>query len=188
MNNEFTKIASWLFFGFLIVTAVDAIIYTLVHASFFLGVGSGISPAIIEVAVPLLTLFLYIISAHFVVKRIKAKLPTNTKVVEKFPNPKFWIGTLVIILLYPVTSLLSGVAWQKKVYEIATVDIAETRMAYLLVETGFTISRALILVIITVIFLKKYRSYQTQDRYKTSKNLTPEQNLPGTGNRLQQEK
>lgn len=103
MNEEKQLRIIWIVFGFIFITAVDSILYLLVHLIYFAMSELGLSHMALIVLIPLLTLLLYVLTAYLIYKRSTSR--TNNQIKKQLDSPKK--STLILLL---ATSILLPIA------------------------------------------------------------------------------
>jgi hypothetical protein len=162
MNKENILLVLWIVFGFVFISGIDSILYFITYLVFFTKSELGLSYEIMNFSMPIFTLILYILTTFLIYKRFKLNSNTKGIYLTKFPK-KIFIGlALIAMFLNPITSKLSGL------YAEHSTPIEYTNYSDLLVVNGWMnmgigFSRWLVLIILTILFLKKLKLYENKN-------------------------
>jgi hypothetical protein len=154
MNKENVLLVLWIIFGFVFISGIDSILYFITYLVYFTKSELGLSYVIMKFSMPIFTLILYILTTFLIYKRIKLNSNTTGIYLTKFPK-KLFIGlALIAIFLNPITNKLSGLYTSNltRIEEINTIDFLEV---YGSMTLGINLSRWLVLIILTIVFLKQ---------------------------------
>lgn len=69
MNKENTLLILWVIFGFVFISAIDSILYFVIHLIYFAKSELGVSYQIMKYSVPILTLILYILATFLILNQ-----------------------------------------------------------------------------------------------------------------------
>jgi hypothetical protein len=148
MNKENILLVLWIIFGFIFITAIDSILYFIIHLLYFGLAELGISYNIMTYSFPVITLILYSLTAFYLLKRIKTKSKASGIYLTEFPKKLIIILSVVIIILTPLTNKLSGI-YAESISESTLLEMGEYLKFYGWFNLGFVISQ--ILVFITMV-------------------------------------
>ena len=154
MNKENVLLVLWIIFGFIFISGIDAILYFITYIIYFTKSELGLSYGIMKFSMPITTLILYVLTTVLILKRIKLNSNSTGIYLTKFPK-KLFIGLAVIaIFLNPITHKLSGL-YAEHLTTMENIDTSEFLQVYGWMSTGIHSSRWLVLIILTILFLKK---------------------------------
>jgi hypothetical protein len=154
MNKENVLLVLWIIFGFIFISGIDAILYFITYLIYFTKSESGLSYGIMKFSMPITTLILYVLTTVLILKRIKLNSNSTGIYLTKFPK-KLFIGLAVIaIFLNPITHKLSGL-YAEHLTTVENIDTSDFLQVYGWMTTGIHSSRWLVLIILTILFLKK---------------------------------
>lgn len=157
MNKENILLILWIVFGFIFITAIDSILYFILHLIYFGLVELGVSYKILTYVIPITTLALYIITTIILLKRIKTKSKTSGIYLTEFPKNKIIIFGIIAFALSPITNKLSGL-FTVNAIENMNAPYSEYLGFYGWFHASFGISQLIILgflVVTALIKLKK---------------------------------
>ena len=103
---------------------------------------------------PIITLILYVLTTFLILKKIKLNSNSSGIYLTEFPK-KLFIGlALIAIFLNPITNKLSGL-YAEHSTAMENIDTSDFLQVYGWMTLGIEFSRWLILIILTIIFIKK---------------------------------
>jgi hypothetical protein len=156
MSKENTLLVLWIIFGFIFITAIDAILYFSVHLIYFGMAELGISYTTMTVLIPMTTLTLYVLTTLVLIKKIKIKSSISGIYLTEFPKNWMIILGIIAFALAPITNKLSGL-YAENSSENIHVEMSEWLSFYGWFHVGFGVSQLLVLGILVGIFFVKLR-------------------------------
>lgn len=154
MNKENICIVLWIIFGFVFITAIDSILYFIIHLIYFGLAELKISYKIMTYIFPILTFIFYSLTAILILKKINQNSDSYGFKTQGFPKIWLIILTIVILILNPLTNKLSGL-YGEFISSNNSIEIGEYLNFYGWFNFGFTISKILVLIgIVTYSLLK----------------------------------
>tara|TARA_R100000750_G_C2310309_1_gene82235 strand:+ start:199 stop:687 length:489 start_codon:yes stop_codon:yes gene_type:complete len=154
MNKENVLLILWIIFGFIFITGIDAILHFIVYLIYFAKSELGLSYGIMKFSMPIITLILYVLTTFLILKKIKLNSNSSGIYLTEFPK-KLFIGlALIAIFLNPITNKLSGL-YAEHSTAMENIDTSDFLQVYGWMTLGIEFSRWLILIILTIIFIKK---------------------------------
>jgi hypothetical protein len=156
MNKENVLLILWIIFGFIFISGIDAILHFIVYLIYFAKSELGLSYGIMKFSMPIITLILYVLTTFLILKKIKLNSNSNGIYLTEFPK-KLFIGlALIAIFLNPITNKLSGL-YAEHSTAMENIDTSGFLQVYGWMTLGIEFSRWLILIILTIIFIKKLK-------------------------------
>jgi hypothetical protein len=156
MNKENVLLILWIIFGFIFISGIDAILHFIVYLIYFAKSELGLSYGIMKFSMPIITLILYVLTTFLILKKIKLNSNSSGIYLTEFPK-KLFIGlALIAIFLNPITNKLSGL-YAEHSTAIKNIDTSDFLQVYGWMTLGIEFSRWLILIILTIIFIKKLK-------------------------------
>ena len=156
MNKENVLLILWIIFGFIFISGIDAILHFIVYLIYFAKSELGLSYGIMKFSMPIITLILYVLTTFLILKKIKLNSNSNGIYLTEFPK-KLFIGlALIAIFLNPITNKLSGL-YAEHSTAMENIDTSDFLQVYGWMTLGIEFSRWLILIILTIIFIKKLK-------------------------------
>jgi hypothetical protein len=164
MSRENKLLILWVIFGFVFVAAVDSILYFFIHLIYFAAAELGSSYGFLTYFIPIITFITYVLATFTILQNLNYKSGSSGIYLLKFPIKRFFILTLIAIILNPITNKLSGLYAE----HITTTDtyLSHYPDFYSWMNIGFGLSRWLILIFLAIIYLNKLE----QPELKTEKN------------------
>jgi|TARA_B110000908_G_C9981106_1_gene325527 hypothetical protein len=156
MNKENVLLILWIIFGFIFISGIDAILHFIVYLIYFAKSELGLSYGIMKFSMPIITLILYVLTTFLILKKIKLNSNSSGIYLTEFPK-KLFIGlALIAIFLNPITNKLSGL-YAEHSTAMENIDTSDFLQVYGWMTLGIEFSRWLILIILTIIFIKKLK-------------------------------
>ena len=156
MNKENVLLILWIIFGFIFISGIDAILHFIVYLIYFAKSELGLSYGIMKFSMPIITLILYVLTTFLILKKIKLNSNSSGIYLTEFPK-KLFIGlALIAIFLNPITNKLSGL-YAEHSTAMENIDTSDFLQIYGWMTLGIEFSRWLILIILTIIFIKKLK-------------------------------
>ena len=158
MNRKNTLLVLWIIFGFIFITAIDSILYFIVHLIYFGLANLGTSYKIMTYLIPFTTLILYLLTTYLLITKIKTKSKTSGIYITEFPKKTLMILGIIAFVLSPITNKLSGI-YSENVFDNTIVNSSDFLVFYGWLHTGFGLSQLLVLLILIIIMLTKLKSF-----------------------------
>jgi|TARA_B110000240_G_scaffold113835_1_gene127708 hypothetical protein len=156
MNKENVLLILWIIFGFIFISGIDAILHFIVYLIYFAKSELGLSYGIMKFSMPIITLISYVLTTFLILKKIKLNSNSSGIYLTEFPK-KLFIGlALIAIFLNPITNKLSGL-YAEHSTAMENIDTSDFLQVYGWMTLGIEFSRWLILIILTIIFIKKLK-------------------------------
>ena len=157
MSKENILLILWVIFGFTFVAAIDSILYFFIHLVYFGMSELGLSLTLLTYSIPTLTVILYALTVLFLLQKINTDSNSEGIYLTKFPKKMVVIFLILTLLLKPITSKLSGLYAE---YFVSALDVAANDYLefYGWMHASFAFSRWGSIIILAIIYLKKYQS------------------------------
>jgi len=157
MGKENILLVLWIIFGFTFVSAIDSILYFLIHVIYFDTSELGLSITFLTYFIPIITILSYLLTLLFILKKIKTNSNSEGIYLTSFPKKAFIFLLILVLLLKPIASKLSGLYAE---YYVSTLDITANDYLnfYGWMHATLAISRWGSIIILGFIYLKKYQS------------------------------
>ncbi|TBW27179.1 hypothetical protein [Gramella sp. KN1008] len=159
MDKEKTLIILWIIFGFVFVTAIDSIIYFIIHLMYFGLAELKVSYNVMTYIFPVLTFSIYALIAILVVKKINKNSNKQVLQFDEFPKNLLIILSTVILILYPLTNKFSGL-YAEYSSGNTLIEIGEYLTFYGWFNIGFTISQILVLIGLAAYSIVKLKNFK----------------------------
>ncbi|OMP32588.1 hypothetical protein [Mangrovimonas sp. DI 80] len=157
MTKENILLVLWIIFGFIFITGIDAILNFICYLIYFAQLEAGIPLGIINYSMPIITLLLYLSTTFLMLKNIKLDTNLSGIYLTRFPKRLFIVLGVISIFLIPITSKLSGLYTERLTIKETVYNSYEFLATYGWLTSGIYISRWIILIVLTIIFLKKLK-------------------------------
>ncbi|RBP27049.1 hypothetical protein DFR65_11227 [Oceanihabitans sediminis] len=154
MNKENVLLVLWIIFGFIFISGIDSILYFVTYLIYFAKSELGLSYGIMKYSMPIITLILYVLTTFLIFKRIKQQSNSNGIYLTKFPKKTFIGLALLALILNPITNKLSGL-YAEHYTPIENIEYSDLLQVYGWMTMGIGFSRWFVLIILTILFLKK---------------------------------
>ncbi|MFI0428085.1 hypothetical protein [Mariniflexile sp. HMF6888] len=157
MTKQNVLLILWIIYGFIFISAVDAILYFIIHLIYFSFVLMGMSFTLMMVWVPIITFVLYVLTTMYLLYNISTKSNNQGIYLTKFPK-KWAIGLGIIsFALSPLTNKLSGFFSEKYISNLE-MDMTDFYSFYGWFYIGFGVSQILIVISLFIFFIIKLKS------------------------------
>jgi len=113
MKKQIFSLGLWMFFGFVLVKAIDSILKFIVNAYFHFGLWQEFSFDILLYSTPILSILLYSIISILAIKFSQRKFENFQFESIKFPISLFIVSAIISIFLNPIQYKLSGLVFEK---------------------------------------------------------------------------
>lgn len=158
MKKEKNLLVLWIIFGFLFITAIDSILYFVLHMILFGLTELEISVKILKLVIPTITLTLYGLTTYILIKWISQKSNTSKIYLSNFPKKLIVLTAIVAFTLAPITNLLAGI-YSGHVGIIENFDAREyLDFFYDWFQNSLTISRWAVIIVLLFVFIAKLKS------------------------------
>lgn len=157
MKKENTLLILWLIFGFVFIKAVDSVLFLFTNLAYFGASVIGIPYKILRVIIPVITLVSYVSTAFLLLKKLKLESRLVGIYLTEFPKHLLIKLFLIAIFLNPITNKLSGLFAEHFTIN-QSGNINDYIDFYGWMIAGIGISRAVVLVGLTIIYFNKYNS------------------------------
>jgi len=154
MRNENILLILWIIFGFLFITAIDSILYLIIHLIYFGLSELRVSFNLMRVIIPITTLILYGLTTFVLLKRINVKSKISGIYLTEFPKKLTIILGVIAFGLSPVTEKLRAL-YAENISENKNIEMAEYMDFYGWFYTGLGISQLLVMLTLLIFFLTK---------------------------------
>lgn len=108
MKKQIFILALWMFFGFVLINAIDSILKFLVNIYFNFGLWREWSVDFLIYSIPALSVLLYLITSIFAIKFLQSKSENFQPENARFSKVIFVISIIIAIFLTPIRHELSG--------------------------------------------------------------------------------
>ena len=154
MNKENVLLILWIIFGFIFISGIDSILYFITYLIYFTKSELGLSYGIMKFSMPIITLISYVLTTFLILKKIKLNSNSSGIYLTKFPKRIFIILALIALTLNPITHKLSGL-YAEHSTRMENIDTSDFLQVYGWMTSGIYFSRWLILIILSILFIKK---------------------------------
>jgi ABC-type Fe3+-siderophore transport system permease subunit len=154
MNKENVLIILWVIFGFIFISGIDSILYFIVYLIYFGQSELGLPYEIMKYSMPIIALILYVLTTFLIYKKLKLNSNSSGIYLTKFPKRIFIALALIALALNSITHKLSGL-YAEHASRMENIDTSGFLQAYGWMTTGIYFSRLLIILILSIFFIKK---------------------------------
>jgi len=156
MKKENILLVLWIIFGYLFITAVDAVLLLLVHV-LYIGLSEmKVAYKIMSVIVPTITMILYVITVVLLLKNLNIKSKTNGIYLTKFPKKITIALGCISFLLPPITNRLTGLYAEHNSGTIGSGYLNFYGWLYI----GIGVSQMLAILILIILFFNKLKQIE----------------------------
>ncbi|PCJ92261.1 MAG: hypothetical protein COA50_15635 [Flavobacteriaceae bacterium] len=152
MTKENVLLVLWMIFGFLFISAIDSILYFIVHVIYFGLSEFGISYKIMKVIIPIITLLLYGFTTFILIQRVNLKSKISGIYLTKFPKNLTILCGIIAFALSPITNKLSGI-YGESISGKVNLEMSEYLSFHGWFHTAFGISQLFVILVLFIVFL-----------------------------------
>ncbi len=113
MKKQLFSLALWMFFGFVLINAIDSILRFLVYSYFHFGLWKEMRVDFLLYSIPILSVLLYLFTCIFLIKFLLKKTENFKSKNIKFPIGIYVVSTIIAIFLSPIQYKLSNLVLAK---------------------------------------------------------------------------
>ena len=161
-GKENVLLILWIIFGFVFISGIDSILYFITYLIYFTKSELGLSYGIMKYSMPIITLILYVLTTFLILKKIKLKSNSNEIYLTEFPKTIFIVLALIALVLNPIMHKLSGL-YAEHSTRMENIDTSDFLQAYGWMTAGIYFSRWLILIILSILFIKKLNQIENKN-------------------------
>jgi hypothetical protein len=129
MNKENVLLILWIIFGFIFINGIDSILYFITYLIYFAKSELGLSNGIMKYSMPIITLFLYVLTTFLIFKRLKLNSSSSGIYLTKFPIRIFIVLALIALILNPITHKLFGL-YAEHSTRMENIDTSDFHQVY----------------------------------------------------------
>ena len=160
MSKENILLVLWILFGFLFITAIDSILYFVLHMILF-GLTELEAPIkIMKLVIPTTTITLYGLTTYILIKRISQKANTSKINLNDFPEKLLILTAIIAFTTAPLTNFLAGQYAGRIVAKEYLDDMDYINFFYDWFHASLMISRWGVIIILLFVFMSKLRSFK----------------------------
>lgn len=157
MNREKNLLVLWIIFGFVFISAIDAILHFLIHMIYFGFATLGISYKILTFLLPCITAALYLFTTFFLIYKLKYKNLRSKMFSNNFPGKTILYLGLVALFFPLLTNKLAGLFTEYSV-NLSSINTSGFLNFFGWFQLGFNISRWLVLIVLVIVYLTKLKN------------------------------
>lgn len=162
MDKENVLLILWIIFGFIFVSGIDSILYFVVYLIYFAKSELGLSYGIMKFSMPIITLILYVLTTFLIFKKLKLDSNSSGIYLTKFPKKRFIVLAVIALTLNSITHKLSGL-YAEHSTRMENIDTSEFLQVYGWMTSGIHLSRWLILIVLSILFIKKLNGIENEN-------------------------
>jgi hypothetical protein len=163
MHKENVLLILWIIFGSIFISGIDSILYFLTYLIYFAKSELGLSYGIMVYSMPIITLILYVLTTFLIYKKLKLNSNSSGIYLTKFPKKTFIVLALFTVALNPITHKLSGL-YAEHSTRMENIDTSDFLQVYGWMTSGIHFSRWLILIVLSILFIKKLNGIENKIR------------------------
>ncbi|MCB0453977.1 MAG: hypothetical protein KDC62_01150 [Aequorivita sp.] len=156
MKKQIFSLALWMFFGFVLIKAIDSILRFIINGYLYFGLWMEFPPNFLKYSIPVLSVIVYFFATISVLKYINKKA-NNFKLEElKFPEIEYIISLIIAIFLNPLWNKLMGLISEKLSAKLS-YEISEFLNFYGVTQASIGICSWLSIIILSIYFYRIYK-------------------------------
>src|SRR5690606_1921210 len=157
MKKQIFSLALWMFFGFVLVNAIDSILRFIIKTYLHLGLWMEFSIDFLYYSIPALSIIIYA-SASILAIRYLNRRTINFELNEiRFPKEKYILAVIISILLNPITNKLTGLFAENINTMNLDYEFSEFLKLYGSTEASLGVCGWLTIIILSIYFYKIHK-------------------------------
>ncbi len=157
MNTQIFSLALWMFFGFVLIKAIDSILSFLVNAYFHLGIWQEWSVLFLTYSIPVLSFCLYLSTILLSIKYLN-EISINFGFQKiKFPIILYSLSVFIAIILNPLQNKLTGLYAQTIFSTDSIYDNEDLLSLYGITNASTAICAWVSIIVLSIYFYRTYR-------------------------------
>ncbi|MBK5213343.1 MAG: hypothetical protein JJE55_06760 [Flavobacteriaceae bacterium] len=161
MNKQLFSLALWMFFGFVLIKAIDSILSFIIHAYFYFGLWMEFSLDFLNYSIPILSVLAYALTIVLVLKYVNQKAIHFEIQKTEFPKVEYIIAIIIVVFLNPLGNKLMGLMAEKISLELSFDDI-EFLNLFGLTEASIAICRWITIIILSLYLYGIYKKKELE--------------------------
>ena len=157
MKKENVLLVLWIIYGFIFITAVDSILYFIIHLIYFASVLSGLSFTLMSIFLPIITLLLYVSTTIYLLRNVSIKSKNRGIYFTHFPIKWAIILGIISFTLAPITNKLSGLFSEKYISNVE-MEMIDFYSFYGWFNVGLGVSQVLVIISLFIFFMIKLKT------------------------------
>lgn len=159
MKKQLSSLVLWMFFGFVLVNAIDSILSFIINAYLYIGLWIEFSADFLNYSIPILSVIIYFSASILGIKFINEKA-NNFKFDEiRFPKTEYILSIIIAIFLSPLGNKLMGLMSEKLSSKV-NYDPSEFLSFYGKTQASISICRWLTIIILSIYFYRIYKKVE----------------------------
>jgi len=157
MKKELFSLALWMFFGFVLVKAIDSALSFIVNAYLHFGLWQELPLLFLSYSIPILSFFLYLLTILFSIKHLKRKSINFDFQQTKFPIVIYLIAALIAIILNPLQSKLMGLYAETTSSRETIYQVEDMLGLYGITNASTVICSWVAIIILSIYFYRVFK-------------------------------
>lgn len=161
MKKELFSFAFWMFFGFVLINAIDSVLSFIVDIYFYLGIWIELSVSFLNYSIPAFSIIIYSLTSFLGIKYINHK-SINFELSEiKFPKISYITVAIIAIFLNPLGNKLSRIVGENIASMDSSYSASEFLNLYGITHASVGLCGWVSIIILSIYF---YRIYKKSER------------------------
>lgn len=156
MKKQLFPLALWMFFGFVLISAVDSLLSFIINTYFYFGIWMVFSADFLKYSIPILSVLVYTLTIVLVLKYVN-QIAINFELNKtEFPKIVYITAAIIAIFLNPARNKLTGLISEK----LAATEHYETLEFYRffgITQSSIAICRWTAIIILSIYFYRIYK-------------------------------
>ena len=145
-----------MFFGFVLVNAIDSILSFIVNIYFYFGIWMDFSAVFLNYSIPILSVFVYTLTIVLVLKYVNQKAINFELNKTEFPKIAYITTAIFAIFLNPTINKLIGLISEKLAATVHYETIEFYRF-FGITQSSIAICRWIAIIILSLYFYRIYK-------------------------------
>ena len=162
MKKQIFSLALWMFFGFVLVNAIDSVLSFIMDIYFYFGLWMELSVSFLNYSIPALSVIIYSITGFLALKYIRNKTIDFELNKIEFPKVSYIIAVIFAIFLDPLGNNLSGLVGENISEMRSIYTDSEFLKLYGITHASVVLCRWVSLIILSIYFYRIYKKSELE--------------------------
>ena len=150
-----------MFFGFVLVNAIDSVLSFIINAYLYLGLWKEFSADFLKYSIPVLSFLLFTITTILVIKYVNQRASNFELNKIRFPKVEYIIAVIIAIFLNPLGNKLLGLM-SEKLGTTTNYEISEFLDLYGTSHASIGICRWVSIIVLSIYFYRIYKKNEVE--------------------------
>ncbi|QQX77058.1 MULTISPECIES: hypothetical protein [Aequorivita] len=164
MKKQLFPLALWLFFGFVLINAIDSVLRFIIKAYLYFGLWTELSFNFLKYSIPVLSTIIYGTITVLTIKYIKLRTVDFNIREIKFSKRKYILAVVISIFMDPITNKLSGGFGENIDKMNLDYELSEFLNLYGTTEASLGVIGWLTIIVLSIYFYRIYKKSELETK------------------------